>query len=193
MAKFYVEHSGGDFADYENEHDRYCAAVAKAEKIADQAGKLQVLDREHVSNFQFDGREIVVVVGQDALVANCLKYISHQPVIGINPEPERWDGVLVPFLVHQLARVLNQVMTSHFKARQVQMAEVTLNDGQVLFAVNDFFVGQKTHVSARYLLRHKGREERQSSSGIIVSTGLGSTGWMKSVFAGAGAIRIRPK
>jgi hypothetical protein len=28
------------------------------------------------------------------------------------------------------------------------------------------------------------REERQSSSGIIVSTGMGSTGWMKSLYAG---------
>src|SRR5262249_2093630 len=48
--------------------------------------------------------------------------------------------------------------------------------------------GQKTHVSARYLLRHEGREEDQSSSGIIVSTGAGSTGWLRSVLTGAAGV-----
>jgi NAD kinase len=188
MAKFYVEHSGGDFHDYETEHSKYYGAVALAEQVAGQEGKLQVLEREHVPNFQFDGNEIVVVIGQDGLVANSLKYLSNQPVIGVNPEPERWDGVLVPFLVSDLREVLNNVKSGRFRTRRVQMAEVTLNDGQVLFAVNDFFIGQKTHVSARYLLKQTDRQERQSSSGIIISTGLGSTGWMKSIFAGAQVI-----
>ncbi len=48
-----------------------------------------------------------------------------------------------------------------------------------------FFIGQKTHISARYVLKVDDRQERQSSSGIIVSTGLGSSGWLKSVLAGA--------
>ena len=68
------------------------------------------------------------------------------------------------------------------------MAEVRLNDGQTLCAVNDFFIGQKTHVSARYRISHNGKGEDQSSSGIIVSTGLGSTGWFASVLTGAAAV-----
>jgi hypothetical protein len=66
----------------------------------------------------------------------------------------------------------------------VTMAKATLNTGQTLHAVNDFFIGQRSHVSARYQISVGGQEERQSSSGIIVSTGLGSTGWLKSVYAG---------
>lgn len=30
------------------------------------------------------------------------------------------------------------------------MAKAILNDGQVIYGVNDLFIGQKTHVSARY-------------------------------------------
>jgi hypothetical protein len=37
---------------------------------------------------------------------------------------------------------------------------------------------------ARYQIAVGGQQERQSSSGIIVSTGLGSTGWLRSVYAG---------
>jgi hypothetical protein len=72
----------------------------------------------------------------------------------------------------------------------VTLAQVVFNDGQKLLAVNDFFIGQKSHASARYCLKMQGREERQSSSGIIVSTGLGSTGWLKSVMTGASQLAM---
>jgi hypothetical protein len=57
-----------------------------------------------------------------------------------------------------------------------------------LYAVNDLFIGQRTHVSARYRLGYRGTEEDQSSSGIIVSTGAGSTGWLRSILAGAAGV-----
>ena len=68
------------------------------------------------------------------------------------------------------------------------MAEAVLNDGQSLLAVNDLFIGQKTHTSARYRIRYRRAEEDQSSSGIIVSTGAGSTGWNRSILTGAAGI-----
>ncbi|MBI5242616.1 MAG: hypothetical protein HY922_02900 [Elusimicrobia bacterium] len=37
-------------------------------------------------------------------------------------------------------------------------------------------------MSARYRLSFAGGEESQSSSGVIVSTGAGSTGWLSSLF-----------
>jgi hypothetical protein len=43
-------------------------------------------------------------------------------------------------------------------------------------------------VSARYRLRFGDNEECQSSSGIIVSTGAGSTGWLRSILAGAAGV-----
>jgi hypothetical protein len=72
------------------------------------------------------------------------------------------------------------------------MAEATLNDGQRLLAFNDFLVGQQTHVSARYSLTWRQRTERQSSSGVLVSTGAGSTGWLSSTQHMAAAVtRLR--
>jgi hypothetical protein len=67
-------------------------------------------------------------------------------------------------------------------SREVTLAEATLPDGQRLLAFNDFFIGNRTHVSARYRLEHAGRSEMQISSGVLVSTGAGSTGWLSSVF-----------
>ena len=62
------------------------------------------------------------------------------------------------------------------------MAEAKLTDGQSLLAFNDLFIGPKTHVSARYRLAWGGQSEPQSSSGVLVSTGAGSTGWLSSIF-----------
>jgi hypothetical protein len=68
------------------------------------------------------------------------------------------------------------------------MAKAALGDGQVLYAVNDLFIGPRSHTSARYEIRHGNDVETQSSSGVIVSTGLGSTAWMKSIVTGSAAI-----
>jgi hypothetical protein len=59
-----------------------------------------------------------------------------------------------------------------------------------LLAFNDFMIGQKTHVSARYTLRLADKSEVQSSSGVIVSTGAGSTGWLSSAFNMARAVSL---
>ncbi len=188
QAKFYVEHLGADFADYLQEHDQYKRAVTVAETTMQLLGRVQVVKRDFLPNFIFGKEDIVVVLGQDGLVANTLKYLNGQAVIGINPDPARWDGVLLPFQVKDLGMIVPEVFEGERKISRVTMAKAALTDGQTLYAVNDFYVGAKTHVSARYAVSVGGREENQSSSGIIVSTGLGSTGWLTSVLTGAAGI-----
>ncbi len=62
------------------------------------------------------------------------------------------------------------------------MVAATLDDGQILTGLNEVYVGHASHQSARYLLRTAdGRTERHSSSGVIVGTGTGSTGWCASI------------
>ena len=185
QATFYVEHLGEDFTDYEEEDAVYKEAVRSAEHALGIWGHVQKLPRKFLSNFVFGKEDLVVALGQDGLVANTLKYLDRQPVIGVNPDAGRWDGALLPYRVPDLAHLLPEVIAQRCSTRDVTMAQVRLTDGQVLYAVNDFFIGRKTHVSARYRIRQGERDETQSSSGIIVSTGLGSTGWFKSVLAGA--------
>ena len=188
QARFYVERLGSDFTDYQNEDAVYKQALRAAEEALSEAGRLQVVSREYVPNFIFGKQDIVVAVGQDGLVANTLKYLDNQPLIGVNPDPARWDGALLPFQVEDLRVLLTDVFAGRRPIAEVSMAKATLNDGQALYAVNDLFIGQKTHVSARYHIQYDQACEYQSSSGIIVSTGLGATGWLKSVVAGAAGI-----
>lgn len=188
QAKFYIEHMGVDFSDYIHEDEQYQSSVMQAHRQLEALGRVQALDREYVPNFIFGEDDIVVVIGQDGLVANTLKYLSRQPVIGINPDPKRWDGVLLPFTVNDLSKIIPEVFKGSRNVKEVSMAKASLNDGQTLYAVNDLFIGQRTHTSSRYNIQFGNMSENQSSSGIIVSTGLGSTGWLKSILTGASGI-----
>lgn len=188
QAKFYIEHLGADFSDYEAEHRTYREAVRDTELQLRELGRVQVLDRAFLTNFVFGPEDTVAVLGQDGLVANTLKYVDERPVVAVNPDPRRWDGMLLPFKVPDVRAIVTEVFAGIRGVREITMAQATLNNGQKLYGVNDLFVGQRTHVSARYEISIEGKEERQSSSGLIISTGLGSTGWLKSVLAGARGI-----
>ncbi len=185
QARFYIEHLGADFADYEAEQRIYQQAVRKAEAALGNEGRVHRLDRGFLPNYLFAPDALVVVLGQDGLVANTLKYLNGQAVIGVNPDPARWDGPLLPFGVDDLAAVVPEALSGKRSYREVSMAQASLSDGQQLCAVNDLFIGPRSHVSARYEIRLGDQIETHSSSGIIVSTGLGSTGWLRSLLAGA--------
>jgi len=191
QAKFYIEHLGADFTDYLTENAAYAQSLAVACTALQVWSRYQVIDRGDLPNFIFGADDIVVALGQDGLVANTMKYLSGQPLIGLNPERTRWDGVLLPFEPKDLAAVLPQVAAEDRSTKAVSLAQVTLSDGQTMRAANDLFIGPRTHTSALYEIEIGGRREVQSSSGIIVSTGLGSTAWIKSVITGAASIAQR--
>lgn len=185
QAKFYIEHMGADFADYLSEHESYQAAVRVTLESLEEWGRYQRIDRSFLPNFLFAPDDIVVALGQDGLVANTIKYLDGQPLIGVNPDTYRYDGVLLPFEPRDLKLVIAETASKQRGHEAVTMAKATLSDRQVLYAVNDLFIGPKSHTSARYEIQSGKHKEIQSSSGVIVSTGLGSTGWMKSIVTGS--------
>jgi NAD kinase len=192
QARFYVEHLGADFDDYVADDRSYKASLCQAQSTYQKIAKVQLVDRSFLSNFIFAGDETIVVVGQDGLVANTLKYVRDIPVVGINPEPQRYDGVLLPFNASDISKLAPETIKGNTRsARQqkaVTLAKAELSNGQLIVGVNDIFIGPKQHSSARYELEWNNSRELQSSSGVIVSTGLGSTGWFQSLLSGARGI-----
>lgn len=183
QAKFYIEHSaGGDFGDYEREHDTYHAALDRLRRDLDLGLPHQFLDRSLVPTYTFGTGDVVVTLGQDGVVANTAKYAGGQPIVGVNPDPGRFDGIMLPFDVAGARAAVVATLESRAATRTVTLAEAVLKDGQRLLAFNDLFIGARSHVSARYRLALARKSESQSSSGVLVSTGAGSTGWMSSVF-----------
>ena len=151
-------------------------------QVSDLA-RVKLVEKSFLPNFIFTEKDLILAVGQDGLVANIAKYAAGTPIIGINPAPDRYDGILLPFHSQNYLPTVNKIIKAgSYNMQSVSMAKVELDDGQRLLAFNDLFIGPKTHSSARYKLHYRGQVEQQSSSGLIVSTGAGSTGWMSSIF-----------
>ena len=162
--------------------------LARVKDALPPGTRAQWVERAFVPTFLFGEDDLVLTVGPDGLVVNTAKYLDGQPLFAVNPDPDRIDGVLLPFRAGEAGGPLRSALRGELRRKRITMARVTLNDGQTLDAVNDLFIGRRTHQSARYRLALAGREEDQSSSGIIVSTGAGSTGWLRSVLTGAAGI-----
>lgn len=182
QAKFYIEHAGGDFNDYEREDDAYRSSLEVLRRSLDFEMPQQLVDRTLVPTFQFQREDLVVTLGQDGLVANTAKYVGAQPIVAVNPEPKRFDGILLPFLPDQARSAVSKVIEAKAGIHEVTLAEIKLHDGQRLLAFNDLFIGARSHVSALYRISYDSKSEVQSSSGVLISTGAGSTGWLSSVF-----------
>ena len=181
QARFFLETRGQKIEEVEARH----LLVEKALQIISQAipvkWRRMRLDRSDLASFVFEPEDLVLVMGQDGLVANAAKYLEGQLVLGINPDPQRFEGVLVPHPAAAAADLLQGAVSGRGKVEERTMAEAKLDDGQTLLALNEVFLGHRTHQSARYRIRLEEKEERQSSSGLIVATGTGATGWAKSI------------
>ncbi len=182
QARFYIERAGGNFAEYLDEDAAYQRSMEVVLRQLALGLKIQRIDRALVPTYLFAERDLIVTVGQDGLVANTARYAGAQPIVAINPDPARFDGVLLPFAPGDARDAVTRTIARRAPIRAVTLAEAALADGQRLVAFNDLFIGAASHVSARYRISIGERAEDHSSSGVLVSTGAGSTGWMSSVF-----------
>jgi NAD kinase len=182
-AGFFLEQRGRSLDEVDRRHALLHDAVTTVTAAIPHDWRRGSVQRADLDRFAFAAEDILVVVGQDGLVANVAKYLNGQPVIGIDPEPDRNPGVLVrhaPAATGDLLAAAAGPETGEAPGRT--MVQATADDGQRLCAINEVYVGHATHQSARYRLRlSAGASERQSSSGIIAGTGTGATGWMLSV------------
>ena len=188
QAQFYMKSKGIDMDLVESEDTAIEESVEVAQKALGDKMRTQVVEQNFLPNFSFGEDDVVVVIGHDGLVANTATYVHNKPILGVNPDPKLYDGILLPFNLDNYEAAVDRVKNNQFQYKQVTMAEARLNDGQRLLAFNDFFIGHQSHKSARYKLQYQQKKETQSSSGIIVSTGAGSTGWLSSLINMTNAI-----
>ncbi|GCE22438.1 NAD(+)/NADH kinase [Dictyobacter kobayashii] len=188
QARFYLEQNQIPFRDYELEDQQYQLAVASVKRQLPASIKQQFIERDFLATYQFDEHDLIITLGPDGLVINTAKYLTDQPILALNPDPQRVDGVLIPFHYEQTRSCVDRVLQGRGKITHVSMVKAALNDGQVLYAINDLFIGPRSHTSARYRLQLGRQSEAQISSGIIVSTGAGCTGWLRSITQGAWSV-----
>lgn len=181
QAAFFLERRGTTLAAVDEAHRLTSEALQAASVAIPSAWRRSAVTRSDLSRFVFEPNDLVIAVGQDGLVANVAKYLSGQRVIGVNPDPEHNQGVLVVHRPGALAKLLGAAEAERLEVEPRSMVAVRVDDGQEMLALNEVFVGHQTHQSARYELAFCTERETQSSSGLIISTGTGATGWARSI------------
>ena len=185
QAAFFLRTRGRSLEEVETRHASQQDALTTVAGAIPLEWRRGRVERGDLGRFLFGAEDVVVAVGQDGLVANVAKYLDGQPVVGVNPEPGRNPGVLVAHAPAAVAGLLAGLSEPE-EAVRVQsrtMVQAVTDDGQALLALNEIYLGHPGHQSARYRIQPPGEGgERQSSSGILVGTGTGSTGWCRSVW-----------
>ena len=181
QARFFLQARGQSMDDLEARHNALETALAQASAAIPVDWRRARVERSDLDRFLFEPHDVVIVVGQDGLVANAAKYLEGQAVIGLNPEPMRNPGILVPHDPAAAADLLQDVHAGREQIERRTMVRADLDDQQFLVALNELFIGHRSHQSARYEIHWRDQEEMQSSSGLIVTTGTGGTGWARSV------------
>jgi NAD kinase len=181
QTRFFLASRGQRLDEIEARHAQVKGALEAVLAAIPYRFRRALVRRADLDRFLFEPEDIVVAVGQDGLVANVAKYLSNQIVIGINPSPSLFDGVLVRHRTRDAAELLLSAAEGRVRIEDRTMAIAMTSDGQRLVALNEIFVGHRTHQSARYSLAFGTARERHSSSGIILTTGTGATGWARSI------------
>ncbi|MFF5366850.1 hypothetical protein [Streptomyces sp. NPDC013187] len=191
QAAFFLASRGRDIGEVAERHERTRRALAEVTSAIPLTWRQARVERADLDRFLFAPEDVVIVVGQDGLVANAAKYLSGQPVLGIDTEPGRNPGVLVRHRPRDTAELLAVAGAS---VDELTMVEAVADDTQRLVALNEIYLGAAGHQTARYRLGLEGDGgvvEAQASSGVLVGTGTGATGWLRSLWQErGGALRL---
>ncbi|MEU0277671.1 MULTISPECIES: hypothetical protein [unclassified Streptomyces] len=184
QAAFVLSSRGRSVGEVADRHHRARRALAEVAGAVPLRWRQARVERADLDRFLFAPEDVVVVVGQDGLVANAAKYLSGQPVVGIDPDPGRGLGVLVRHRAADAPGLLRAAEAGGGTVDELTMVEAVADDTQRLLALNEIYLGRPDHQTARYRLGpddESAPAEAQASSGVLVGTGTGATGWLRSV------------
>ena len=161
QAAFYLRTRGRRIEDLEARHAEQAAAMVAVSSAIPADWRRGMVERADLPRFLFGPDDIVVAVGQDGLVANLAKYLDGQLIVGIDPEPGRNPGVLVRHPPGACAGLLALAVRRgdggperpRARVERLTMVTAETDDGQRLTGLNEIYVGQPTHQTARYTLR----------------------------------------
>ncbi|WP_031480518.1 NAD(+)/NADH kinase [Streptomyces bicolor] len=193
QAAFFLSSRGRDIGEIAERHHRARRALTEVTSAIPLTWRQARVERADLDRFLFAPEDVVVVVGQDGLVANVAKYLAGQPVLGIDTDPGRNPGVLVRHRPADAGPLLAATQSGGVPCDELIMVEAVTDDTQRLVALNEIYLGAVGHQTARYRLGLEddgGVVEAQASSGVLIGTGTGATGWIRSVWQERGG-RLR--
>ncbi|MFH1066217.1 MAG: NAD(+)/NADH kinase [Nanoarchaeota archaeon] len=163
-------------------HNAHYTALEHIRKILEKLGiPYQRVYQPYAAFDEFKGRDLVIAIGGDGTILNTAHFILDKtPVLTVKSEPKSVGG-LCTINYTQFEEAMKNILDDKFKIEKWTRIEGRMGNKTDL-ALNEILIGPKYRSgAARYELDFNGKKEAQLSSGIIVSTGSGSSAWYSNI------------
>lgn len=130
--------------------------------------------------------DLVISIGGDGTALSSSHYLTEKPLLAVNSDPNKSEGALTTLNINDINSKLDEIKSNNYNIELLERIEVFINNKlQNPLALNEIFMAnEKAYLISKYKLRimknNNFIEEEQRSSGLIFSTGTGSTAWFKS-------------
>ncbi|MDH4127467.1 MAG: hypothetical protein OEV44_01850 [Spirochaetota bacterium] len=129
-----------------------------------------------------ENKELIISIGGD----EHFKYAIHNSlsgklVLNVRSDNLKSEGALSSCNRFNLEEMIDQIKSDSYMTEEWVRLEAELNNKPIESAIDTIYVGEKNATRmSRYHLYYKDQTEEQKSSGILIVTGAGSTGWFSS-------------
>lgn len=125
--------------------------------------------------------DLVVAIGGDGTALSASHYLTDKPILAVNSSPETSEGFLTTIHHDKIFDKLEE-LKDKFETEKLERIKISVNGKAIpLLALNEVFIAnEKAFLISKYRIKFDSSEESQKSSGLIFSTGTGSTAWFKS-------------
>ena len=128
------------------------------------------------------GVDLVVSLGGDGTVLSASHYLIDKPILAVNSSPGKSEGALTTINVDEIGMKLDEIKKGNYETEKLERIEIKVDGKRKnILALNEVFVAsEKAYLVSKYKMKFNEISEEQRSSGIIFSTGTGSTAWFRS-------------
>jgi hypothetical protein len=127
--------------------------------------------------------DLIVVLGGDNSFTSVAQLCRDVPVLAVNSDPTLSLGYLTRWRVDNfkdIGRLTVAVRSGDYYTEEWTRLECNLMP--TIPAVSEYYLGEtKRKDMSRHIIEYEGESYEQKCSGLIVTTGVGSTGWYNSI------------
>ncbi|MDO8741035.1 MAG: hypothetical protein Q7J54_05690 [Candidatus Woesearchaeota archaeon] len=170
------------------------AIVDKASALEEHKNTISLIERllkKYSSSYEIIAKEdlnkalddfdLVIAAGGDGTLLYTASFVDSALVLAVNSAPQHSVGNLTSANASDLEEKLGRFYKGYFSVLNRTRLNVEIDSKHVGLALNEIYMGsiKPFGIAARYAIKVDDKEEEQKSSGIIVSTGTGSTAMFK--------------
>ena len=189
-----------DGIDVDRIMESHCRQKDSLDELKQYFNEKQFISRDNLAKEISKDAELIISSGGDNHFQYVAHFVNNKPIIGLNSDPHTSTGVLTYYTTKNFEKsrekwknkelsIFDENILKRIKKDEINIEEWTLLEGilngkKIQPTMTEYVIGEKEahRDMTRYILDFDRKKEEQKSSGLIISTGAGSTGYYNSVY-----------